>query len=41
MDTLGEAGGGEKPAEGVADVFQLGVKFFAVAVEPVLQAFEQ
>ena len=41
LDALGEAGGGEELVEGVADVFQLGVKFFAVAVEPVLQTFEQ
>lgn len=41
LDALGEAGGGEELVEGVADVFQLGVQFVAVVVEPVLETFEQ
>ena len=36
-----EAGGGEELVESVSDVFEFGVEFLAMAVEPVLEAFEE
>ncbi|MSU48992.1 MAG: hypothetical protein EXS37_07900 [Opitutus sp.] len=41
LDGLGEAGGGEELIEGVADVFQLGVEFVAVAVKKVRETLER
>ena len=37
----GEAGGGEELVEGVSDVFEFVIELVAVAVEPILEAFEE